>query len=378
MKIRWYLLSVLCLFAVVAKGNDGVVFVNGNQLVPIKETDISVAKEVLTISIGDDGFANIDVLYEFMNHGKAKTVEMGFEADAPYNLEDELNKEGKHPYIYDFTVTMNGTPLTYKNAVVNAPGIDEVDFAPIDLNQWKVADDIALHLVRDAKTDSIMPFAYAYYFTASFKEGINKVHHTYRYRQSYGVGRTFEIPYWLKPAMRWANRQIDDFTLRIKAENTAKHFCFADSLFAAASFKIAEGTGKMHKVNRPYDGEWLEVSLRNGTLEWHSTNFVPRANLLIVSADVMYSFNEQAVLGSFYDRSDQYRMWQFDDKKKDTRILRNLPYAHRGYVFKNKRLNTYFNQLWWYMPDASWKASSSDFTPHEWKLIREATKKRKR
>jgi len=378
MKIRWFLLSVLCLFALVAKGNDGVVFVNGNQLVPIKETDISVAKEVLTISIGDDGFANIDVLYEFMNHGKAKTVEMGFEADAPYNLEDELNKEGKHPYIYDFTVTMNGTPLTYKNAVVNAPGIDDEDFAPIDLNQWKVADDIALHLVRDAKTDSIMPFAYAYYFTASFKEDINKVHHTYRYRLSYGVGRTFEIPYWLKPAMRWANRQIDDFTLRIKAENTAKHFCFADSLFAAASFKIAEGTGKMRKVNRPYDGEWLEVSLRNGTLEWHSTNFVPRANLLIVSADVMYSFNEQAVLGSFYDRSDQYRMWQFDDKKKDTRILRNLPYAHRGYVFKNKRLNTYFNQLWWYMPDASWKASSSDFTPREWKLIREATKKRKR
>ena len=378
MKIRWYLLSVLCLFAVVAKGNDGVVFVNGNQLVPIKETDISVAKEVLTISIGDDGFANIDVQYEFMNHGKTKTVEMGFEADAPYNLEDELNKEGKHPYFYDFTVTMNGTPLTYKNAVVNAPGIDDEDFAPIDLNQWKVADDIALHLVRDAKTDSIMPFAYAYYFTASFKEGINKVHHTYRYRLSYGVGRTFEIPYWLKPAMRWANRQIDDFTLRIKAENTAKHFCFADSLFAAASFKIAEGTGKMRKVNRPYDGEWLEVSLRNGTLEWHSTNFVPRANLLIVSADVMYSFNEQAVLGSFYDRSDQYRMWQFDDKKKDTRILRNLPYAHRGYVFKNKRLNTYFNKLWWYMPDASWKASSSDFTPREWKLIREATKKRKR
>lgn len=41
------------------------------------------------------------------------------------------------------------------------------------------------------------------------------IYHTYRYRMSYSIGRTFEVPYWLTPAKRWANHQIDDFTLCI-------------------------------------------------------------------------------------------------------------------------------------------------------------------
>ena len=50
------------------------------------------------------------------------------------------------------------------------------------------------------------------------------------------------------PAMRWANRQIDDFTLRIKATNTAKHFFVEGSLFAQSEFAVTEGTGKMKKT----------------------------------------------------------------------------------------------------------------------------------
>ena len=55
--------------------------------------------------------------------------------------------------------------------------------------------------------------------------------------------------------------------------------------------------------------------------------------------------------------------------KADKRILRNLPYANRGYVFKDKTLQAYFNKLWWYMPDPTWQTSTADFTPHEWRLI---------
>lgn len=31
------------------------------------------------------------------------------------------------------------------------------------------------------------------------------IYHTYRYRISYSIGHTFEVPYWLTPAKRWAN-----------------------------------------------------------------------------------------------------------------------------------------------------------------------------
>ncbi|MBQ4223279.1 MAG: hypothetical protein II674_05545 [Prevotella sp.] len=64
---------MLAFAAVTMQANDGVYYVNGNQLVPVRETDIAVVKEVLTISLCDDGYASVDVQYEFMNRGKAKT-----------------------------------------------------------------------------------------------------------------------------------------------------------------------------------------------------------------------------------------------------------------------------------------------------------------
>ena len=111
MKWKFFAITLMWLMAFVAKANDGVYYVNGNQIVPLQETDVAVTKEVLTISIRDDGFAAVDVLYEFTNRGKAKVVDMGFEAQAPYNAGDALSKAGKHPYIHDFTVEMNGVKL---------------------------------------------------------------------------------------------------------------------------------------------------------------------------------------------------------------------------------------------------------------------------
>lgn len=92
--------------------NDGVYFTSGNFLQPIKETDISVAKEILTISIDKDSFATVDVYYEFMNNGKAKNITMAFEATAPYNDYSPLSHKGIHPHIKDFTATMNGKQLS--------------------------------------------------------------------------------------------------------------------------------------------------------------------------------------------------------------------------------------------------------------------------
>ena len=46
----------------------------------------------------------------------------------------------------------------------------------------------------------------------------------------------------------------------------------------------------------------------------------------------------------------------------DVKVAHNLPYAHRGHVFKNKELKEYFENLWWYMPDAKYVDSQEDFT----------------
>lgn len=372
------------------RGNDGVFFVNGSHIEPVHETDISVEREVLTITIGDDNYAYVDVDYTFRNNGKEKTVTVGFEADTPYNGDELIDfKNPVHPYIKDFTVTMNGVSLPYHNYIVGSSWDRERPHSlePLDTNLWRPTEEcdndslnemwdaLSKELLYNVKTYQDTTFACAYCFDAVFKPGLNRVRHTYRYLMSQTVGTIYEIPYWLTPAMRWAGGEIADFTLRIKAENTAKHFCINDSLFSAVKPVIAKGRGKTRYTNH-YDTKIREVTLRNGVVEWHCYNFVPSADINIYSADLMLTFNEKSTIGCFYDRSERfhpivpnYFCEPGELTAKQRRIIRNLPYASRGYVFKDASLRAYFNSQWWYMPDASWNGSTDDFLPNEWKLI---------
>lgn len=272
-----------------ASANDGVYFTSGNFLVPTQETDISVDREILTITIGNDGFARVDVYYEFMNHGASKTVTMAFEADAPYNADAPKNLRGPHPYINHFTANMNGQSLSYDNALVPlryTDGKANADFTPLDLTQWKNDKeapplvDLPNNLLYNAKLDSIVPFAYAYFFKATFQQGRNIVRHTYRYRMSYNVAQRFTIPYWLTPATRWANHQIDHFTLRITADEPTS-FCLADSLFRDAPFTTNRHNDIYHLSNDMNPSMIFARIGAGDTLTWQATHFRPTADMRI-------------------------------------------------------------------------------------------------
>ena len=370
---------LLLLLGLVVRANDAVYLGSGNQLIPLQETQIAVAREVLTIRLLDNGRARVDVVYELDNRGEAKTVLMGFEADAPYNAES-ASPDGRHPYMSDFRVEMNGQQQAYETAIVR-PDIAREGLQPIDIGPMKGSpqwEDMGNVFVSQTG-DTCVHYACAYYFKAPFRPGRNTVRHTYEYALSYSVAACFELAYKLTPATRWANRGIDDFTLRIVADHTAKHFFLADdSLFAQAPLRIAQGAGKLRPA-RWQDADGFEVTLRNGVLEWHATGFRPESELHLVSADALQDFSHPA-LGSFYDRSEGFlegitfrQQTQTDSVQtlgsREKRILRNLPYAHRGYVFHNRRLRRYFKHLWWYMPDPAWEASTADFTPQELQLI---------
>ncbi|MBQ9500330.1 MAG: hypothetical protein IJR56_09550, partial [Bacteroidaceae bacterium] len=144
-KIRLWMLAAIWLFCGLnVSANDGVFYVNGNHLVPIQETDISLTKEVLTIGLCDDGYASVDVQYVLNNLGEAKTVVMGFEANAPYNDDVPFSPQGIHPYITDFTVCMNGEELAYMNAVVKWDYEVDGDFQPLNLKQWKAFGEVKM------------------------------------------------------------------------------------------------------------------------------------------------------------------------------------------------------------------------------------------
>lgn len=282
--------ALACLSTAIA--NDGVYFTSGNFLVPAQETDIAASKETLTITIGKDNFATVDVYYEFVNQGEAKTVKMAFEAMPPYNDNSEpLNRKGVHPFIKDFTVTMNGERLSYSNSIVafaNNDSLRTADFTPLDMTKWKgygeVSDDIlpAEDALYNAELDSITAYAYAYCFDAPFKAGLNIVHHTYRYHMSYNVAEDFVIPYWLTPVNRWANRQVDDFTLRIAAEGSTE-FCLTDTLFSDEPFTSANGS-VIYNLSNNYGESFIFTCISEGdTILWHGKDFHPTADMSIHS-----------------------------------------------------------------------------------------------
>ena len=64
----FFILLLMLIGTSFVSANDGVYFANGSQLVPIRETDISVSREVLTISLCDDGFARVEVDQDRCDH----------------------------------------------------------------------------------------------------------------------------------------------------------------------------------------------------------------------------------------------------------------------------------------------------------------------
>lgn len=291
-KIVLVLLSLL--FVLTIKANDAIFYMSGNTLVPVKETDISVAKEILTITVGKDEYAKIDVYYEFFNPGKAKTVTVAFEADPPSWLGGMQNRDGKHPYIMDFTVIMNDVALTCNNAIIEKKYGDQKDFRPLDLDEWvgnEISDDEPFcdaNELYNEKEKRYIRFAYGYFFTAKFKKGLNIVHHTYSYHMNANYLADYVIDYWLTPATRWAGGKIGDFTLRIKAEKGVEEICMVDSLFMGEPWKVPY---YQYFVQHPdlYANNSVQHFMLAGlsstnALEWHATDFAPDRDLKILPA----------------------------------------------------------------------------------------------
>ena len=221
--MRKTLASIFLLFLALsgAKGNDGVFYAQGNQLIPIKETDITVQKEILTINrIGKSDYVDVIVYYEFLNPtSKSKTILVGFEAAAPYPYEG-LRRFPEQPNIHDFQVVMNGQLLPFQVAHVPRE-LFNYDRTGTSVPPYYVngkVEDWTRKLCEDAireSDDESYPFNYVYHFNAEFRPGVNTVRHTYRFQMSASIDMKYQFPYVLTAANRWANGQIDDFTLNI-------------------------------------------------------------------------------------------------------------------------------------------------------------------
>ena len=189
---RISILSCLASFFFAARANDCSITSTGPGIVPLQETTISITKEVLSFGTFENDWVSAEVYYEFYNPGPAKTITVAFISKEPNS---EINFRIKsNPSMKNFAVRMNGKPLKYKSDIVH-----EKSLKPVRSENAFFKETFDNHAT------------YAYYFKAHFKHGKNIIHHTYKYLGCYGV-----LNYALTPATKWANKQIDDFTLRIK------------------------------------------------------------------------------------------------------------------------------------------------------------------
>lgn len=376
--------------SVSATANDGAYYMSGNQLVPMYTTQIDVKKEVLDIRREGDEIV-VNVHYELYNKGKPVSLLVGFEAMPPSGDVNGLPKNGEHPYMTDFTASINGKPLQYEVALVptadhwekNAQGIYTLgldqDKSPFYFNEGRINQESeSTLLARMSNVPNEVDELYVYHFTADFESGKNTIDHSYRFYASGTVGEMFNFDYVLKAINRWGDSSIDDFQLSLDMGEMIE-FNILNTFFDSGDEWRIVGVGKIYPTPSItpiyYTDDDIEESttfaLREGKAVFNKTNFTPKSDLFL-SAPAYVNQPQNTFDASQHNLSFNYVWMDFTHQKLDDfskKVLRNFPFARHGYVFTNKQLQTYYERQPWYIADPNYKAAFSALSAEEQQYV---------
>lgn len=352
--MRFFILFFTLLFSNSFFANDGAYYTAGNQLIPIQEAQVKVVKEVLKltriIEKGED-YILVKVAYVFYNPTEKKNILVGFEAPSPYGDVVKLSVDGGHPYISDFTVEMNNSFLKFKKAIVSR-------------DNYYVNNKIQERTKNEILNDD--SFFYVYHFNAVFKPGVNTITHNYKFKAAGSVMSSYNVDYILTAANRWANKQIDDFTLIIDM-GVEEAFSIKKTFFNSKDdWRVDDGRSVDF-----FKGITNFVT-NTGNIVFKKKNFKPKGELHLTSMTgavknncSIFNYKECNLLKEEYFVNN---MTTVSDDENSFKILRNMPFAVRGYVFKTPIIRKYYLTQAWYKPDANYRAKLSDlnFDEKEW------------
>ncbi len=359
------LIITFCLVSLSLLGNDGAYMASGNQLIPIQETQVSIAKEVLRITKINDNEVNVRVEYEFFNPGDPKTILMGFEAPSPSGDVDGRPVNGAHPYISGFSVRMNDRQLSWKPAIVNSE-----NYYVNNKIESKTTEEVTGYDFDPNSPD----FYYVYYFNANFLSGTNKIIHTYTCALSSSVMEKYSFDYILTAANRWANNQIDDFTLILDLGEKENFFINNSFFYDKKGWTIENGNQQAPQLG-PF-GQTIvsKFEIKSGKLIYREKNFHPKGELSIYASgrniDYQHSLfdaSEDVLLNKIeFDIANEKKQTVFRSKDEAShKILRNLPFAIRGYIFKTTAIQQYYESMPWYQAKEDYKANVTDLPLEE-------------
>ena len=361
------LLAILfCFLSIFTFANDWEFGSEGEHIIPLKGSNVSIKKEKITLKLTPDGMlVNVKFTFDSPN---AENKIIGFvtpeSGNGGYYEEENVIRKPEPLKIKNFKTTVNGKEVK-----------SNVELLSKLLSKGVLDNNIVTEYVKEEKEKEF--YNYVYYFNADFKQGENVVEHSYFYTGSYGVyERDFE--YVVTTISKWKNKTVEDFEIEVYPGN---YFVKLPYSFWTNTKKInweIVGKGKMITVaptKQPNDEDAtiLEKTgvvyskLDNGFIRYKTKNFSPTDNFYMVRMDNIlgfdYEFQEGKIQG--YKFKDDYftflRETVYDDypdivaslkdlKDKDLDIIRNYPYAFAGYDFAKKDLKDYFSQFIWYSP----------------------------
>ena len=360
------LLTILfCLLSIFTFANDWEFGSEGEHIIPLKGSNMSIKKEKITLKLTPDGML-VNVKFTFDNPTAENKI-VGFVTPESGNGEEEdettkPKRKAEPLKIKNFKTTVNGKEVK-----------SNVELLSKLLSKGVLDNNIIKEYTEKEKTF----YNYVYYFNADFKQGENVVEHSYFYTGSYGVyERDFE--YVVTTISKWKNQTVEDFEIEVHPGN---YFVKLPYSFWKDNKKInweIVGKGKMvtiapTKKSNDEDATGLErygiiyLKLNNGFVRYKTKNFSPNQDFYMTRMDNIlgfdYEFPEGKIQG--YKFKDDYfttlRETIYDDypnivsslkdlKDKDLDIIRNYPYAFAGYDFAKKDLKDYFSQFIWYSP----------------------------
>ena len=360
------LLAILfCLLSIFTFANDWEFGSEGEHIIPLKGSNMSIKKEKITLKLTPDGML-VNVKFTFDNPTAENKI-VGFVTPESGNGEEEdettkPKRKAEPLKIKNFKTTVNGKEVK-----------SNVELLSKLLSKGVLDNNIIKEYTEKEKTF----YNYVYYFNADFKQGENVVEHSYFYTGSYGVyERDFE--YVVTTISKWKNQTVEDFEIEVHPEN---YFVKLPYSFWKDNKKInweIVGKGKMvtiapTKKSNDEDATGLErygiiyLKLNDGFVRYKTKNFSPNQDFYMTRMDNIlgfdYEFPEGKIQG--YKFKDDYfttlRETIYDDypnivsslkdlKDKDLDIIRNYPYAFAGYDFAKKDLKDYFSQFIWYSP----------------------------
>ena len=103
--------------------------------------------------------------------------------------------------------------------------------------------------------------------------------------------------------------------------------------------------------------------MQRGGVSFQKKNFHPEGELeiykLVPGLAMLWGdgANSSDVMDAVKRQYAQWNVWVFEEgsdvalTKEEKRIMKNLPFAYRGHVFKDKGLKAFFESTDWYIPN---------------------------